>query len=82
MQYLIMYIIIYSVWISVQLIRDINTFQDLENSTYIAVLKIAGVTEQDLTTRYMLHVANDVEEGNPVHFNGTFSPGFCDSEPY
>ena len=27
-------------------------------------------------------VAKDVEEGNPVHFNGTFSPGFCDSEPY
>ena len=27
-------------------------------------------------------VAKDVEEGNPVHFNGTFSPSFCDSEPY
>ena len=27
-------------------------------------------------------VGKDVEEGNPIHFNGTFSPGFCDSEPY
>ena len=27
-------------------------------------------------------VAKDVEEGNPVHFNGTFSPGFCNSEPF
>ena len=26
-------------------------------------------------------VGNDVEEGNPIHFNGTFSPGFCESEP-
>ena len=62
MQYLIMYIIIYSVWISVQLIRDINTFQDLENSTYIAVLKIAGVTEKDFGTRFMLYIKNNEQQ--------------------
>ena len=26
-------------------------------------------------------VAPDSEKGNPKHFNGTFSPGWCRSEP-
>ena len=26
-------------------------------------------------------VAPDSEKGNPMHFNGTFSPGWCRSEP-
>ena len=26
-------------------------------------------------------VGDDSEKGNPQHFNGTFSPGWCQSEP-
>ena len=26
-------------------------------------------------------VAPDSEKGSPIHFNGTFSPGWCQSDP-
>ena len=27
------------------------------------------------------NIGDDVEQGNPKYFNGTFAPGWCQSEP-
>jgi len=37
--------------------------------------------EEYMLTMIPPDCADDIEEGNPIHFNGTFAPGFCESEP-
>ena len=38
--------------------------QDLKNGNIQAVLRIAEITEQDLSTKYSLHAANELGEAD------------------
>ena len=45
------------------------------------VLEMMNRLEEYRLTMIPPNIANDSTKGDPIHFNGTFSPGWCQSEP-
>jgi len=42
---------------------------------------LRGRLEEYVATVIPEHSAHEIEEGNPCHFGGAYSPGWCESEP-
>ena len=62
-------------------IEDPYEYNNLARENPTIVKEMMNRLQEYRLTMIPPDVGDDSEKGNPQHFNGTFSPGWCQSEP-